>query len=80
MMRLCYGYAVLLLLGLGAGCSDQGRDTWYEDSRKGVQNRDVYIQSQVEQGIDPKEARSLYDLKVFTLQTEGRDAGKAFEQ
>ncbi len=71
--------AVLMAIGFLPGCTDQNQDTWYEDAQRGIVSRDDYIRAQVDQGIDPKAARSQYDLKVFTLQTEGRDPGKAFQ-
>lgn len=69
------------LVCFGPGCSDSGnKDTWYQDAQDGVQNRDSYIQSQVNQGIDPAEARKQYDLNGFILKTEGRDPATTYQQ
>jgi len=70
----CVIVSLCLLMTLFiSSCSDQSNDTWYQDSSNSKKAREEYIRTQVEQGVDPAEARSLYDINNITIQTEGKD-------
>ena len=68
------------LFGFCVGCSDQPRSTWYEDSQRERDNRNEYIESQAAQGIDPDVARRNWDVRVWTLNTEGKDPKSMYEK
>jgi len=66
-------FLCVFLTLLISGCSDSSNDTWYQDSSNSKKDREEYIRTQVEQGVDPAEARSLYEINKITIQTEGKD-------
>ncbi len=59
---------IVICLSLG-GCTEQPEGDWYDQVSAGNDQRDAYIQHQVDAGLDPAEARRLHDLRFFTERT-----------
>lgn len=59
--------AFIVLLPLLSGCG--GQDDWYDHSSQHNDQRDAYIQHQIESGMDPMDARRLHDRRVWEMNT-----------
>lgn len=66
MKVLVFFLPLLLLL---AGCSQQPKDDWYDQSVQHNVDKDAYIDAMVDAGMDPKEAREMHDRKVWEMNT-----------
>jgi len=64
-VRMVLTVAVLLI----AGCSGQESPDWYDQSAEQTRERDVYIETQVNAGLSPEEARAVHDSKFYEMNT-----------
>lgn len=71
-------FSVCLLL---EGCTQESGQDWYKESVKHGNERDQYIEAQVDAGLAPEEARQLHDRRVWEMNTINMSReGDGFDQ
>jgi hypothetical protein len=68
------GFCLLALILLPA-CSDQSGGDWHDIMTKENSNKEDYIRTQQELGVDPEQAKKQYELNNIILRTEGKNPG-----
>lgn len=68
-MKFLWYVLTCLLVLAGAGCTKQPGDDWYDQSVSGTEERETFIQQQVESGLSPEDARELHDRKLWEMNT-----------
>lgn len=61
-----------LVLMFASSCAERPATDWYDTASRDQAEKKDYIQSQVDAGVDPVQARKQYEMKEIILNTEGR--------